>query len=314
MTEKQRGNPLHEGDTAGEVNYSTVSTLHRALLDPGFHAFLARSLPPHHSIHKAVGATPKGGIDLSQIMALLSAYGPLIMSLLQQWTSHPVPTPTPVPGPSPSPVPTPTPSPTPAPVPPPAPVPASRVIASGETHVLGIEGWRLQNPRDENSGIHYSLGAGTVASIIGGAYLGHNYRVHLDSTPKDANGVPFYNPDLGKQPGLFCQFPEEVAEDGTGKLTCGEGRNRVNHYITVDGREYGPMGDLVEGNTWGGQDIVGLSSEYDDAGMTPVIVVSGDIPLSEEHTFSYRAEHVAPGGHVTRFLPSPTFNIKPWGN
>jgi hypothetical protein len=282
-------NPHHERDAAKGFqveDYSTLSYLHRA------------SLAVADTAKKST-ATVKKALDINILMALLAQYGPLIAGLIQQLTKKPdQPVVPPVVNPVTPPVV--------PPVPQPPPVSARR-ISGGKSHILGVEGW---SPSKQ----HFSLGGGTVRNIASGnEFCGAGYRIHLDSTPVDQNRKPFYNSDLHAQPDLFAQDPTQVQQDGFGKWTCGEGNNRINHYVTVDGVEYGPQGDMVPGTPFDQQEVVDLSSEYDDAACTPVLVVPQDIELSQEHSVSYRAEHVAADGTVTAFEASPTFKVKAWG-
>lgn len=289
--------PKHEEAPEGfkPEQYPLLSTVVRALSSEG----VVEASPGKKG-------APKRAVDINQIMALLAQYGPMIAALLASLKKRPEPVPVPAPVTPPLvPHPTDTPDLVP-PVPATPPVPARRV-AGGKSHILGVEGW-------SPSRRHFSLGGGTVRNIAtGNEFCGAGYRVHLDSTPVDQNGRPFFNDDVKKYADLFAQDPAQVQQDGFGKWTCGEGNNRINHYITVDGKEYGPQGDMVPGTPFGAQDVVDLSSEYDDAACTPVLVVPQDIALGVEHTVSYRAEHVAPDGTVTRFEPSPTIKVKAWG-
>jgi hypothetical protein len=285
--------PAPEGFTAEQ--YPILSTIVRALEAEG----VVEASPNKRG-------APKRAIDINQIMAMLATYGPMIAALIASLRKHPEPVvvPTPVTPPL-----VPHPTDTPDVVPPvvsPPPV-AARRIAGGKSHILGVEGW---SPSRQ----HFSLGGGTVRNIAtGDEPCGAGYRIHLDSTPWDQNRQPFFNPDVKTYAELFAQDPSQVVQDGFGKWTCGEGNNRINHFVTVDGVEYGPQGDMNPGTPFEGQEVVDLSSEYDDAACTPVLVVPQDIALSQEHRVSYRAEHVAPDGTVTKFEPSPTFRVKAWG-
>jgi len=247
------------------------------------------------------GVAAKGqAFDFGALMAM-------VMALIAQFSKAKDPAPTPVPAP-PVVVPPVTTTP-PVVIPPPVtnPQAPARKIVRGKSHILGIEGW---SPTRK----HFSLGGGTVRNIAtGNDFAGAGYRIHIDTTPLDQNGQPFFNPDLHTYPELFAQDPTMVQQDGWGKWTCQEGNNRINHYVTVDGHEYGPMGDMVPGMPWQAQEVVDLTSEYDDGAFTPVLTVPQDIALSQEHTVTYRAEYVAPDGSVVKFDPAPTFKVKAWG-
>ena len=310
----KKGSVKDKGATKGSVRKATQAPDHELAPDgftPQQYADLStivRVLSADGVVEASPGkkGAPKRAIDFNQIMALLAQYGPLIAALLASLTKKPEPpvvvTP-PIPGPVPSPV---TPPLVP-PVPQPPPVTARR-IAGGKSHILGVEGWSKKRG-------HYSLGGGTVRNIAtGDEPCGAGYRIHLDSSPWDQNRLPFFNPDVKTYAALFAQDPSQVAIDPrSGSYSCGEGNNRINHFVTVDGVEYGPQGDMVPGTPWQAQEVVDLTSEYDDAACTPVLLVPYDIGLSEEHKVWYRAEHVAPDGTVTRFEPSPTFRVKAWG-
>jgi hypothetical protein len=291
-------NPKHQPAVGFKAtDYPALSEIHRALQASG--AAVVRSAK------KGAGAA-KQAMDINAIMALVAQL-PGVLAMFQAIIAalKPAPTPAPVPMPAPTPTPAPVPAPTPTPVPPP--VASTRRIAGGKSHILGVEGW---DPKRK----HFPLGGGTVRNIsTGDEFCGAGYRIHLDSTPVDQFGKPFFNSDLHLQPELFAQDRNQVVQDETGKWTCGEGNNRINHYVTVDGVEFGPQGDMVPGMAFEGQEVVDLSSEYDDGACTPVLVVPQDIALSEEHSVSYRAEHVAEDGTVTRFESSPTFRVKAWG-
>jgi hypothetical protein len=259
------------------------------------------------------GLVGKKAIDINLLMQLLVQLGPILGPLLIQiLTKPPQPQPTPAPTPSPSPIPpppppapTPTPIPTPTPVPPPVP---SRTVASIGSRVLGIEGW------DPRRG-HFLLGGGTVRNIVNGAELiGAGYRIHFDSTPKDQNGQPFFNGDLPRYPELFAIDPTQVAIDPrNGKWSSGEGNNRIEHWIRVDGREYGPQGDTEPGTPFDGQEVVALTSEYDDGACTPVLTVPQDIDLSAEHTVAYRAVWVGPDGRRVGGNWTSEMRVHAWG-
>lgn len=299
--ERKKGrDPKHEAAEGFDpAQYPLLSTINRALVADGV---------VQEADAKKRGA-PKAAFDISKIMELLVQYGPLIAALIASFQKKKDPV-VPVPAPVTPPL-VPHPTDTPDLVPPvPQPPPVSvRRIARGKSRIIGVEGWRGKLHS------HYSLGGGTVQNIIRGTeFCGAGYRIHLDSTPVDRNGVPFYNSDLPKLPHLFAQDPSQVVQNKFGAWTCGEGNNRINHYVTVDGVEYGPMGDLVPGMAWQDQDVIDLTSEYDDAACTPVLVVPQDIELGQEHTVSYRAVYVAPDGTEVAFEPSQQWKVKAWGH
>jgi hypothetical protein len=258
--------------------------------------------PAHAHLVRTRGvADPRQAIDINQIMALLIQFGPLILPLIQQLLTHPQPQPTPAP--TPVPVPTPAPVPVPAPTPTPAPT-ADRVITSFRSHYIGIEGYKLSDPKNPDSGTHALLGGGTVRNILdGNDVCGRGYRLHLDITPLDQFGQPFYEPDLEKYADQFFQNPAAGAV---------EGNNRVDHYITVDGQEYGPQGDMVAGTPWDGQDVIGLTSEYDQAALTPVLLVNYDLSLGRERRASYRGVYHGPRGNTISIPAVKEVRINPW--
>jgi hypothetical protein len=181
---------------------------------------------------------------------------------------------------------------------------ADRVITSFRSHYIGIEGYKLSDPKNPDSGTHALLGGGTVRNILdGNDVCGRGYRLHLDITPLDQFGQPFYEPDLEKYADQFFQNPAAGAV---------EGNNRVDHYITVDGQEYGPQGDMVAGTPWDGQDVIGLTSEYDQAALTPVLLVNYDLSLGRERRASYRGVYHGPRGNTISIPAVKEVRINPW--
>lgn len=248
-------------------------------------------------------ASSGGGFDLGALLGLLQ--NPLVLSLvgglIALITKKKGAAPAPVVQPAPTPVTPPVTTAPPVPVgTPPAPVPAiTRRVAKLVAHILGIEGWN-----GKVNG-HALLGAAVVRDIISGAaFCGAGYRIHYDVTPFDSAGNPFYHPDLATYASLFFITP------AAGEV---EGNNRVLHYIRIDGKEYGPQGDLVTGEPFQQQEVVDLTSEYDEGGFTPVLTVPQDIELSVDHTVEYRAVFVNPDGQQVDSGWTPAVHVKAWG-
>lgn len=267
--------------------YEQLSNLRRALSHPDIHAHLLRTMGP------------KTAIDINAIMALvaqLPALLPVFAALIAAFNAlKPAPKPTPVPTPAPTPTPTPTPTPV------PTPVPDARTIASLSSHWLGAEGWAP------------SKGHFPVAFDPSRDVAGAGYRMHADTTPKDQNSQPFYNSDLQRYPLLFAKNGN-VYQDTTGKWTAGEGNNRTYFRLRLDGRVYGPQGDMKPGQTpFDDQNVVALTSETDDGSFTPVWVISQDLAVDEEHTLSFQQVDVLPNGTEVEGNWAPDIRIHVWG-
>jgi hypothetical protein len=261
---------------------------------------LAAQHPEFHEHLRGAGIDPTKGIDFNQILALLNGpLGALLIGLISQLaTAHPTPAPTPPVVPPTTPPVTP-PS---APVVP-APPTGTRIIASFLSHWLGWEDFSMR--QGEKHAFHHLVKSGL------GDLKGKGWRGHIDYTPRDQNGVPFYNSDLPRFPELFAIEPGLVTQDATGKWTCGEGNNRIGHIIIRDGQEFGPMGDMDPGGSWEGSGM-GLSSETDEAADTPVVVSDYDLPLSVQFTISERAIYHAPDGRIVPIPALPAVIFKPW--
>jgi hypothetical protein len=265
-------------------DFGAISTIHRALLSRG---------------KKAAAAVKKGAVDINAILALAQQLPALLAMLQGLFAMFKKPAPVPVV------TPTPTPDPLPVPEPPIVPPVYDRVIATLASHWIGAEGW---NGKPNG---HFPVNA---TGIFNGSELaGAGYRLHGDSTPRDQNGQPFYNEDVGKFPALFAKDPSLVHRDATGKWTCGEGNNRTSFDIRVDGKQYGPQGDEAPGTPFDAQEVIDLTSETDDASFTPVWTVPQDLDLNSEHSFQWRQTYVAPDGRTVVGNWSTPVRIHAWG-
>lgn len=239
--------------------------------------------------------------DFNQLIAI---FGPVLAGLVAQWLAPRPSTPKPEPIPVPPPVLPPTiPQP---PLQPPA--TQERRVASLRNHWIGWEDYS-QRPGEKHA-FHHSINASRI--IQGGELIGRGYRGHTDLTPLDQFGKPFFNSDLGRFPELFAKDGGLVHQDERGKWTCGEGNNRINHYIIINGQEFGPMGDMVEGTGWDQQPWCGLTSETDDGAMTPVILINYDVPLSQLVKIQYRGGYVGLDGVEIPSDPTNPVNLKAW--
>jgi hypothetical protein len=257
---------------------------------------------------KAAEAVQKKAIDFTQVMGQIPQWLAMIQMIQQLIASfRPAPKPPVVvnpPQPGPGPVSPPIPGEPPVPV---APT-TTRRITSLTSHYLGAEGYR---PRDKNNpdagGDHFP-----VQWRAGVDVAGAGYRLHGDSTPKDAANVAFYNEDVGKFPDLFAKDPTRVTRDATGKFTCTESNNRTEFYVRWDGQEYGPQGDMAPGTPFDGQPMA-LTSETDDASFTPVWVVPTDLdPGSGAHKFQWRQVYIAPDGRRVEGDWSTEVTVHAW--
>jgi len=284
------------------IDFSDVKNMNRSLglmSIPGFGVpVLGQPALPGFGSSKA--AAPQ--IDFNQ---LIQIFGPILAGLILQWMTPRVVAPAPIPIPVPPPIAAP-PTPPVAPVPPP--VSEKRVIASLRNHWIGWEDYSMR--AGEKRAFHHSINASKI--ISGQELVGRGYRGHADVTPLDQWGKPFFNSDLGRFPDLFAKDPGLVHQDPNGKWTCGEGNNRINHYIIIDGHEYGPMGDMVEGRGWEEQPWAGLTSETDDGAMTPVVLINYDVPLGQEISLAYRAGYVGWDGKEIPSDPTKAVRVKAW--
>lgn len=138
--------------------------------------------------------------------------------------------------------------------------------------------------------------------LAGNEFLTRGDRIHLDVTPMLGN--IFMGPESSLKDKLLLQDPSK------GDV---EGNHRIVHVAIVDGHEF-RSGDPEPENNWDGQDVVFLTSEYDDYGCTPVMTVNRDLELGSEHTVSYYAEYVSPDGNKVTGNKTPQVTVKPWGN
>jgi hypothetical protein len=279
---KKGVNPHHEAVVGvTETYWDALSFIHRSLQHPVVKKALAGG-------KKAVAGAKKKAVDFTSIMTNLPQWLAMIQ-MIQQLIASMRPAPKPpvvVPPVVTPPVVTP-------PVPPVVTPPSTtRRVASLTSHFLGAEGWK---PKDKNNpdagGDHFPVNSWRAGVDIAGA----GYRLHGDSTPKDQDGVPFYNEDVGRFPELFAKDPSKVHRDTTGKFTCSESNNRTVFYVRWDGKVYGPQGDMAEGTPFDGQPMA-LTSETDDASFTPVFVVPTDLDPAGAHTFAWRQVYTAPDG------------------
>lgn len=96
--------------------------------------------------------------------------------------------------------------------------------------------------------------------------VGWGDRVHLNITPIDQNGDKF-----------------EPGDEANKQLLRADGYPAFEHVISFDGGDSGP---------------VGLSSEYDDFGCTPVLKASRDAQDAAGHKVSYICRFVTPAGNL----------------
>lgn len=138
--------------------------------------------------------------------------------------------------------------------------------------------------------------------ILGGAELGLGARLHIDVTPFDQSGLAFQSGDPDSARLLLTDASRGPVE----------GNNRIQHHLLIDGRDY-ESGDVNTGVNWDGQDVAGLSSEYDDMACTPVLTIAQDLPLSVERKIAYYAViFPADGSAPIRTNTLPVLRIKPW--
>lgn len=246
-------------------------------------------------------------VDINQILQMVALFAPIVQALLSKLKKAPAPAPAPAPPVQTAPTPATTPTPAPAPV---TPSTGRRVIASFRPcHWIGWEDFVQR--QGEKQAYHHLIG-NSQGIVSGSDLVGRGYRGHVDMTPLDQFGQPFYNDDLPKYPELFAKTPSLISQDANGRWTCGEGNNRIRHYINVNGQRFGPMGDTVPGRAWEGQGICGLTSETDDAAMTPVVLINYDIPLSTDFFVFYEAEYEAPDGSIIPVGKTSTVHVKAW--
>lgn len=139
------------------------------------------------------------------------------------------------------------------------------------------------------------------AILAGTSFLTRGDRLHIDITPVDASNVAMQPGDAENEI-LLLQDPTKGDN---------EGNHRFDYVAVVDGKEY-HSGDTVPGQTWDGQDVVFLTSEYDDLGCTPVMTVNRDLELGSQHTVSFYAVYTAPDGSKVTGPKTPQVIVKPW--
>jgi hypothetical protein len=144
------------------------------------------------------------------------------------------------------------------------------------------------------------LNKGTYDAILAGdEYLTRGDRIHLDITPFIGNSP--LTPESGRKDELLLNDPTKGDVE----------QNHLFDYVAVvDGHEY-HSGDVVPGQSWDGQDVVFLTSEYDDYGCTPVATVNRDLDLGREHTVSFYTIYDKNGKRVTG-NKTPQIIVKPW--
>ncbi len=240
----------------------------------------------------------RAGIGLDDILSAVNTWekykdqlAPLLSFLAGLWNriKNRKPTVTP-PAPTPTPV-TPT-APPPTPAQPPA---AQRRVGSLRTKWHLFETWAGEGKRTIASKAEFD------AIVAQEGYAGLGYRLHVDITPVDERGKAF-DPDQPINDQLFLTDPT---------LGPVEGNNRITHVAVVEGVEY-RSGDVAPGETWDGQDVVALTSEYDGYAMTPVLTIARDLELSRERRVSYYAEFVGKDGTVVKSNRTPEVIVKPW--
>jgi hypothetical protein len=188
------------------------------------------------------------------------------------------PSPLPVPEqPSPLPVPTPKPVPS-APVP-----PQDRRVGSLRVKYFFIE--RKNQPGKFGGGRHILSKPEFDGIVSGGDYLRLGDRVHVDITPVDQFGQPF-------MPG---------GEENRSLLYDPSG--------PVDTHNFRMKHNIISGGAVAGE----LTSEYDDYGCTPVILVPWEggpaIDSDAEATLAYQPVFDGPDGRISG--PTlPTLNIR----
>jgi len=139
--------------------------------------------------------------------------------------------------------------------------------------------------------------------VAGNQPINKGYRCHINSTPKDNRGQKMYHGDKDADR-LLLQDPSK------GQV---EGNSRIEHHLFLDGEEY-VTGDMDPTSSWGGQNVVFLTSEYDDAALTPVITVNRDLSVDEQHVFSYQAIYIAPDGRRISSNKLTDIKIHVWGD
>lgn len=137
--------------------------------------------------------------------------------------------------------------------------------------------------------------------IAGNQFLTRGDRLHVDITPVDQNGIAF-GPGDAENNALLLKDPS---------LGDVEGNHRFDHVVSVNGQEY-HSGDTVPGLSWDGQDVVFLTSEYDDLACTPVLTVSRDLALNNSWNVSYHTIYTAPDGSKIVGPKTPAVIVKPW--
>jgi len=158
--------------------------------------------------------------------------------------------------------------------------PAERRVASLRAKWFLIE--RKNTPGQQGGGRHI-IAKGEFDAITSGAdpaRLGD--RLHVDVTPIDQFGQAF-QPGGEENKALLVD-----PQDREGEL----GKSRIEH--------------VIEGN---GE----LTSEYDDFGCTPVILVpweGGRVDSDEESSVTYRAIYRGPNGERVESNTLPTIRIK----
>lgn len=184
-----------------------------------------------------------------------------------------------------------------APVPVPTPPTPAPVTSTDKITALKSK-WYFFERTEHGSQV---LNKGTYDDIIAGnQFLTRGDRLHVDITPLIGSQV--MGPESSRKDELLLQDPSK------GDV---EGNHRFIYVAVVNGKEY-RSGDVAPGENWDGQDVVFLTSEYDDYGCTPVLTVNRDLGLNAEYSVSFYAIYKDKDGREVTSNKLPTVRVKPW--